>query len=217
MNEPRRQSIDSIKKSAPKVSGPYRVRACDLFGVLSRAADEAAAEAMACGLALTIQFDPRLRDARLACPSAVAKAVKATTRAMLSMTRRGAVSLRVDLADDHVAIAVASPLNAYSQPEERLFAQATLEARALDGRLAIDSCAAFLTLSLSFPAPSAPMRVLLIEPTGPDSAKACSGCRKRALGSIWPAMGQPRCGFRRAWTMWPCWPTSISRRATSST
>ena len=52
------------------------------------------------GLALTLQFDPRLRDARLACPASVAQAMKTTVRAMLSMTRRGAVSLRADAVAD---------------------------------------------------------------------------------------------------------------------
>jgi CheY-like chemotaxis protein len=164
MNEPRRHSTEPSGKKPPKVSEPDRVRACDLFSVLNRAVDDAAAEAFAGGLALTLQFDPRLREARRACPTSVAQTVKTTIRAMLRMTRRGAVSLRADVAGDQVTVAVASQLNGYVQPDESLFAQAAEQARGLGGRLAIDRSAALLTLSLVFPAPTSPMTVLLIEP-----------------------------------------------------
>ena len=149
---------------APKVSQPDRVRACDLFSVFNRAADEAAAEAFAGGLALTLLFDPLLREARLACPSSVAQTVKTTIRAMLRMTRRGAVSLRADAAGEQVIVAVASLLNGCVQPDESLFAQAAEQARGLGGRLAIARDADLLTLSLIFSAPASPMTVLLIEP-----------------------------------------------------
>ena len=49
MNELPRYSTEPGGKRAPKVSEPDRVRACDLFSVFNRAADEAAAEAFAGG------------------------------------------------------------------------------------------------------------------------------------------------------------------------
>jgi CheY-like chemotaxis protein len=164
MNELRRHSTEASGKMAPKVSQPDRVRACDLFSVFNRAADEAAAEVFAGGLALTLLFDPRLREARLACPASVAQTVKTTIRAMLRMTRRGAVSLRADAAGEQVIVAVASLLSGCVQPDESLFTQAAEQARGLGGHLAVARDADLLTLSLVFPAPVSPMTVLLIEP-----------------------------------------------------
>lgn len=182
MNEALRHLTESSGKKAPKVSEPDRVRACDLFSVFNRAADEAAAEAFAGGLALTLQFDPLLREARLACPASVAQAVKTTIRAMLRMTRRGAVSLRADAVGDQVTVAVASLLNGYVQPDESLFAQATVQARALGGRLAIDRSAAMLTLSLTFPASTSPMTVLLIEPDWPGQRQSVQQLEEAGFG-----------------------------------
>ena len=164
MNELRRHSSEPSGKKAPEVLQSDRKRACDLFSVLNRAADEAAAEAFAGGLTLTLQFDPSLREARLACPAWVSRSVKTTIRAMLRMTRRGAVSLRADAAGEQVIVAVASLLSGCVQPDESLFAQAAEQARGLGGHLAVARDADLLTLSLVFPAPASPMTVLLIEP-----------------------------------------------------
>ncbi len=150
---------------APKVSDPGRVRACDLYRVFSRAADEAAQAAVASGLALTLQFDPALREARLACPSTVARVVKTTISALLCMTRRGAVSLRAGIgpSGEHVTMAVSSLLEPSCQPNSQLFALAAEQARDLGGRLMVERQEARLILSLVFPAAPSPMTVLLIE------------------------------------------------------
>lgn len=154
-----------LGKRAPLLFEPSRVRACDLFRVLGRAADEAAAEATAGGLALSLQFEPALRDPRLACPSTVARVVKSTIAAMLRMTRRGAVSLRaaVGPGDDHVTVTVSSLLAPPIPPDARLLRQAAEQARELGGKLMVECIEARLILSLVFPAAGSPMSVLLIE------------------------------------------------------
>jgi CheY-like chemotaxis protein len=152
-------------KRAPKLSEPTRVRACDLFRVFSRAADEAAAEALAGGLALSLHFDQALREPRLACPATVARVVKTTIAAMLRMTRRGAVTLRagVGRSGAHVTVSVSSLLERSIQPDARLFHQAAEQARELGGRLMVEHQEARLILSLVFPAVLQQMSVLLIE------------------------------------------------------
>jgi CheY-like chemotaxis protein len=190
MNEPLRHSIGPCDKRAPKVSPASRVRACDLFGVFNRAADEAATEAFAGGLALTLHFDPRLREARRACPAAVDQAVKAMIRAMLRMTRRGAVSLRADVADDVVTVAVASLLSGWVQPHESLFAQAAAHARAAGGRLNIERGVASLSLSLVFRAPLSPMMVLLIEPDWPGQRQSVRQLTEAGFGVDLASDGQ---------------------------
>ena len=152
-------------KRAP-LSEPSRIRACDLFRVFGRAADDVAAQATAGGLALSLHFDPALRNPRLACPTTVARVVKATICALLRMTRRGAVSLRaaVGPGGDHVTIAVSSQLEPSIPPDARLLRQAAEQARELGGKLVVECIETRLILSLVFPAPVSPMTVLLIEP-----------------------------------------------------
>ena len=151
-------------KRAP-LSEPSRIRACDLFRVFGRAADDVAAQATAGGLALSLHFDPALRNPRLACPTTVARVVKATICALLRMTRRGAVSLRaaVGPGGDHVTIAVSSQLEPSIPPDARLLRQAAEQARELGGKLVVECIETRLILSLVFPAPVSPMTVLLIE------------------------------------------------------
>lgn len=155
----------SLGKRAPLLSEPSRVRACDLFRVFSRAADDAAAEATAGGLALSLRFDPDLRDPRLACPSTVARVAKSTIAAMLRMTRRGAVALHAGVGPggDHVTMAVSSELAPSIPPDAHLLRRAAEQARELGGKLMVECVETRLTLSLVFPAAISPMAVLLIE------------------------------------------------------
>lgn len=154
-----------LGKRAPLLSEPSRVRACDLFRVFSRAADEAAAQAVAEGLALSLQFDPALRNPRLACPSTVARVVKSTIGAMLRMTRRGAITLSAGIgpSGDHVTMAVSSQLDPSIPPDARLLRQAAEQARELGGKLMVECMETRLTLSLVFPSAVSPITVLLIE------------------------------------------------------
>jgi CheY-like chemotaxis protein len=158
-------SSQPFGKRAPLLCEVRRVRACDLYRVFSRAADEAATAAFAGGLALVLQFDPALREARLACPTTVARVVRTTIAAMLRMTRRGAVTLCAGIGrnGDNVTMTVSSHLEPTISPDAHLFSRAAEQARELGGRLIVDRQEARLMLSLVFPAVLSPMMVLLIE------------------------------------------------------
>lgn len=152
-----------------------RLRACDLFSVFSRTADEAAEEVFAGGLTLAMNFDPSLRDSRLADPAAVARAAKAAFRAMLPLTQRGAISLGARVGPDveQVTMTVSSSVGGRIRPDAGLFVAAAKWARDLGGRLTADRQGEGLTLSLIFPAAPSPLAAMdLVEAAELEAVEA---------------------------------------------